>query len=253
MQDDPYLELPDQASYRYFVLLLWAYARNLDASGYLDRLEEPREGNPIVVEMDGRQVSSDLVNSVLEYYSIGEATDVSMCRRALEIGGGYGRSAYCILKLNPDIQYTFVDVPPALFLAQRYLSSVLGSKNVFRVRHFDEFNDVREDIERSSIVFLLPEQLRLLPERWFDLTINISSFGEMQKQMINQYFDEIERLTRGVFYTKQWKISKNPFDGLEVREEDYPVKDHWQTLYQRDARVQTEFFEAAYQIGHAPS
>ena len=60
---------------------------------------------------------------------------------------------------------------------------------------------------------------------------------------------KLTALTRGVFYNKQWKISKNPFDGIDVTKEDYPVKGSWQLLYQREARVQTEFFEAAYRIG----
>jgi putative sugar O-methyltransferase len=249
MPHDPSLDVPDQASYRYFVLLLWSYARKLDRAGYLDRLEEPREGNPIAVEVNGRRVSSDLVNSVLEYYSIAEAADFAQCRRVLEIGGGYGRSAYAILELNPHIQYTLVDVPPALFLAQRYLSSVLGPKNIFRVRHFDQFDDVKSEMDQCSVIFLLPYQLHFLDDRRFDLTINISSFGEMQAQMVDRYFDEVDRLTQGVFYTKQWKVSKNPFDAIDVTEQDYPVKESWRRIFQRDARVQAEFFEAAYRIG----
>jgi putative sugar O-methyltransferase len=248
MPNDPDWQLPDQVTYRYFVLLLWTYAQNLDAEGYLDRLDEPQEGNPITVEVNGRRISSDLVNSVLEYYSIGEAMDFSKCRRVLEIGGGYGRSACSILQLNPHIQYTLVDVPPALYLAQRYLSSVL-EREIFRIRHFDDFDDVKSEMEECSVIFLLPHQLCLLPDRRFDLTLSISSFGEMQPQMIAQYFDEIDRLTRGVFYNKQWRISKNPFDGIDVTKEDYPVKGSWQLLYQREARVQAAFFEAAYRIG----
>ena len=249
MPNDPSFDLPDQSCYRYFVLLLWTYARRLDAAGYLDRLEEPQEGNPIAVEVNGRRVSSDLVNSVIEYYSMDEAADFRKCRRVLEIGGGYGRSAYPILQLNPHIQYTFVDVPPALFLAQRYLSSVLQQNNIFRVRHFDGFDDVKLEMEKCSVVFLLPYQLNLLDDRRFDLTINISSFGEMQRKMISRYFNEVERLTEGVFYTKQWKISKNPFDGIEVTEQDYPIRESWQCVFHREARVQAEFFEAAYRIG----
>ena len=196
MPNDPNLQLPDQVTYRYFVLLLWTYAQNLDAKGYLDRLDEPQEGNPITVEVNGRRISSDLVNSVIEYYSIGEAIDFSRCRRVLEIGGGYGRSACSILQLSPHIQYTLVDVPPALYLAQRYLSSVL-EREIFRVRHFDDFDDVKSEMEGCSLIFLLPHQLCLLPDRRFDLTLNISSFGEMQPQMIAQYFDEIDRLDSG--------------------------------------------------------
>jgi putative sugar O-methyltransferase len=247
---DPAFDWGDQTTYWYFVAALWAYARKVDTNGYLDRLEEPSEGNPLTVTVRGSQrAAQDLANSVIEYYSINEGMDVSKCRRVLEIGGGYGRNAYVMLKLNPHLQYVMVDIPPTLWVAQRYLSSVFKERAVFRVRDFRSFEDVREEMEEASIVCLLPHQLALLPDQRFDLGINISSFAEMEPTQIRTYFSHLARVVRGGFYMKQWKVSKNAFDRITLTEADYPVPAAWKKRYSRTARVQTEFFEAFYDAG----
>jgi putative sugar O-methyltransferase len=248
LPDDPYFEWHDQKSYRYFVLLLWAYARKVDDRGYLDRLEEPQEGNPLVVSCNGQRASQDLANAVLEYYSMAEAVRFEEMRRVLEIGAGYGRTAYVIMALNPHVRYTIVDIPPALWVAQRYLSSVFPGRKVFRVRDFESYDAVRDDMEDASLVCLLPHQLPLLPQGHFDLSLNISSFAEMQKSQVDGYFRELDRLTDGFFYTKQWKTSQNAFDRVTYTEADYPVSPAWTRLYSRTCRVQTAFFEALYRM-----
>jgi hypothetical protein len=55
-------------------------------------------------------------------------------------------------------------------------------------------------LEQSSIVFLLPHQLAKMPDRQFDLTLNISCFGEMTLEQIDYCSTEIARVKRGHFY-----------------------------------------------------
>jgi putative sugar O-methyltransferase len=249
LPDDPYFEWHDQMSYRYFILLLWNYTRKVDVEKYLDRLEEPVEGHPLVVPVDSQRASQDLANSLLEYYAMSEVVNFEKCQRVLEIGGGYGRDAYIVLKLNPHIQYTLVDIPPALWVAQRYLSSVFKERTVFQVRDFRSYEEVSVEMEQASIVCLLPHQLELLPDRQFDLSLNISSFGEMRPGQIKAYFEILERLTKGHFYMKQWKASQNAFDHLSLTEDDYPASQEWTQIYSRTCPVQTLFFESLYQVG----
>lgn len=97
--------------------------------------------------------------------------------------------------------------------------------------------------------FLLPHQAEMLPEGLFDLCINISSLHEMKRDQIQAYFQMIDRLTSGYFYTKQWKVSLNPVDKLTILETEYPVPQRWQTVYHRTPPVQRRFFEAMYKIG----
>jgi len=249
LPDDPDFAWHDQRAYRYFVLMLWSYALKADTKGHLNVLEEPQEGHPLTVPAGQRLASQDLANSVLEYYSMAEGVDFAACRRALEIGGGYGRDAFVVMKLNPHLQYTMVDIPPALWIAQRYLSSVFPERTVFHVRDFKSYDEVAAEMEAASIVFLLPHQLELMPDRRYDLGLNISSFGEMQQEQIAAYFRTLERVTAGHFYMKQWKVSQNAFDNLSLTEENYPVGRSWKKLYSRQCAVQTAFFEALYRTG----
>ena len=249
LPDDPTLRITDQLHYRYFVFLLWMYARQIDRFNVLSRLSEPREGNPIIFPFEGHQASQDLANSLIEYYSMREGLSFDSINKVLEIGGGYGRDAQVVLEAHPHIQYTLIDIPPALYVAQRYLSSVFRDRSIFHVRDFRTYHDVRSEIEGASIVFLLPHQLAKMPDGYFDLTVNISSFGEMSRQQIDDYFAEIARTTSGWLYVKQWKESKNPFDGLVITEADYPWREHWKKLYSRTCAVQSQFFEALYEIG----
>ena len=110
--------------------------------------------------------------------------------------------------------------------------------------HFDKYEDVREEFEAADFVFLLPHQLTLLPEGVVDLFVNISSLHEMNMEQIRHYLAEIYRLVRpgGHFYLKAWKISRNPFEHIEVKEEDYPL-DAWTQVFRRTPAVQTRFFE----------
>ena len=246
--DDPGFPGPDQLTYKYFVLLLWEYARAVDVKHFNQGLAEPGEGNPLVVASGGRCISQDLANSLIEYCSISESVPFEAVERVLEIGGGYGRTAYVVLALNPHVKFTMVDIPPALYLAQRYLSSVFKERRVFRAREFSRYQEVREELEAASIAFLMPHQLALIPRRHFDLSLNISSFGEMDAKQVAWYFRQLARVTGAFFYLKQWRSSNNVFDGVVLNQGDYPIPKKWAEVYSRPCRVQTEFFEALYRV-----
>jgi putative sugar O-methyltransferase len=231
-----------------FTVLLWLYAGRRDPEGLLTRIEEPREGSPLDIRVGGRLVSQDLANSVLEYYSVLEAFRPGPGSEVCELGAGYGRTAYVFLRAS-GCRYTVIDIPPALRLAEHYLSSVLPEKKVFRFRPFERFEDVREEFDSAELRFLLPHQAAMLPPRRFDLFLNISSLHEMTPEQIAAYFRLIDRLTRGVFFTKQWSDTVNDANRVRLRREDYPVPAHWRTLFDRRCRVQTRFFEAAYEVG----
>lgn len=234
-----------------FTVMIWKFAEKYDREGLLQRMEEPVEGNPRKILLGSRMISQDLANSVLEYYSIRSHFEVEANARATicELGAGYGRNAYVFAKALPRCRYVVVDIPPALYVAQRYLSSVLPNRKVFGFRCFEEYRAVETELEEADLVFLLPHQAALLPKKSVDLFINISSLHEMTLNQIDAYLKLVDRLTSGFFYTKQWFVSRNPSDNLTIRHTDYPIPAHWRELYLRPAKVQTTFFEAMYATG----
>ncbi len=229
--------------------LLWAYVEKNDSDGLLKRIEEPLEGNPPRVMRDGRLISQDLANSLIEYDAIlHPQLERREVRTILELGPGYGRTAYVFLNLQPGCRYILVDIPPALYVAQRYLTAVFPDRNVFPFRSFEDFVEVQREFDAADIIFLTPNQLELLPDKSVDLFINISSLHEMRMDQIRYYFGEIERLTRRYFYFKQWKETTVPFENETIREADYPIPEDWNLVYRQQCAVQHKFFEALYAL-----
>jgi putative sugar O-methyltransferase len=219
--------------------LLWEYASR-QMPGELDDLAEPQVGNPPVIRNQGRSISQDLANSVLEYRSFADVAKGIVC----ELGGGYGRTAFVTASLAPLKKYIMVDIPPALAVAQEYLSTVFADRRHFAFRPFSSFAEIQDEFEAADFAYLLPHQLTLLPADYVDLFVNISSLHEMRLDQIEHYLREIFRVVKpgGHFYLKAWKVSNNPIEKIVVHEADYPL-DNWDVAFRRTAAVQTRFFE----------
>ncbi len=250
--DDPAdMALLPRASHRrthaIFLALLWEYVNDRDANRLLERLQEPVLGCPIVVRHRGRRISQDLCNSVHELGSMLEHRHRRV-ETVIELGGGYGRLAWTLLQAFPRTRYVLVDIPPALAVAQRYLTELLPEVRTFAFRRFDDPRAVASDIAAAQLVFLTPNQLAGLPSLDADLFVNISSLHEMRIEQIDFYLREVDRHCSGTFYTKQWKSSTNPFDGVVIERDDYPIPRRWAPIYSRDHAIQTGFFEALYEV-----
>lgn len=227
--------------------MIWDYA--LKTCPFLDKLAEPEIGNPPRVLRNGRLISQDLANSALEAQSmLAGLPGTSGVKRVGELGAGYGRNAHVLLSLLPGVRYVVIDIPPALYVSQRYLSSVFPTRKIFKWRPFTSYSEVKEEFDQAELAFLLPSQIELLPDGCFDLFVNVSSLHEMRLEQIKYYFAQIRRLVRdqGWFYLKEWKVSHIPYENIVIRQQEYPMAE-WQILFEREAMVQTKFFEALLQ------
>ena len=231
-----------------FLALLWEYVNARDPNRLLERLEEPLLGHPVVVSHRGRRISQDLCNSVHELGSMLEHTSGRPFKSVIELGPGYGRVAWAVLQAFPRTRYVLVDIPPALAVAQRYLTELFPQLRTFTFRSFDDPTAAAKEIAEAQLAFLTPNQLARLPSLEADLFVNISSLHEMRIEQIEFYLREVDRHCAHAFYTKQWKSSTNPFDGVIITRDDYPMPDHWSTIYSRDHPIQTGFFEALYRV-----
>jgi putative sugar O-methyltransferase len=235
-------------SYNLLTRLIWAYALQIDNNQRVVSLSEPSEGNPLRVYYNKKPISQDLGNSFLEYQIIMDANiKTEAIKTVMELGAGYGRTGYVFLKLNPNIRYIIVDIPPALYIAEQYLSNQFADRKIFKFRHFDKYNEISQEFEQAQIAFLLPHQMELIPDKSVDLFLNISSLHEMLPTQVSYYLNQIDRLTEGYFYMKQWKKWFNNIDNVEITEK-YPIPEHWSRLFWQQCRVQTFFFEALFAI-----
>jgi putative sugar O-methyltransferase len=239
--------------YKTYVAMYADVLARSDTRGLLRSLEEPQLGNPFLVRHNGRNLSQDLCNSIHELYSIlgpqGLPPAHLRSPAFAEIGAGYGRLAYVILKAIPGATYCIIDIPPALYLSQRYLTTLFPELPAFRFRPFRSYAEVAADFESSRLRFIAPHQLELLPPNSVDYFVNISSFHEMTVPQVENYFRLMDRICRGRFYTKQWRVSRTQINGCTLRENDYPVPAGWREIYHRRHPIQRMFFDALYEIG----
>lgn len=235
------------AIYKVYVAMLADFVADSDRGGLMDTVTEPETGNPFVIYHRGRRVTQDLCNSIHEFYSSTSSCDPSKPGfRIAELGAGYGRLGQVCLSALPNASYCVIDIPPALYVAQRYLTEVFPDQKAFKFREFTTFEEIRTEFEDARIRFLAAHQIELLPPDQFDLFINISSLHEMTRGQIANYFEQINRLCRGSFYTKQWRVSKAKGNGFTLKEFDYPIPINWRKVFHRRHPIQRMFFEALY-------
>ncbi|MDI1299687.1 putative sugar O-methyltransferase [Methylotenera sp.] len=237
--------------YALYLLFLYEYVRAQDKFGIFEKLEEPNIGNPIFIEINGKHISQDISNSYMEYSYIRSSlgNSFSDVKTIAEIGGGYGRLSYLfhLLHQNEGVKIVLIDLPPALYVAHWYLHEVFPEAKIMDYRNFTHFSEVEQEFNESSICFLLPHQIELLPKGTLDLLINVSSLQEMSREQINYYYELVNEKAK-YFYTKQWVLWENSEDKMTVPAIIYPTKPTWEVVAARLNPVHTEFFEAIFKI-----
>lgn len=248
LTDQPFLK---RRLYALYLCLLYDYVRDHDSAGLFDRVEEPMIGNPITVMYRGRRISQDICNSYLEYQYLrkGLGSVFDKTNVIAEIGSGYGRLMYLLHMFHNDSnrKLIIVDIPPALFVAQWYLHKVFPNTPKMFFRSFGCFADVEKELNKANICFLLPHQLEMLPDKYINVLINISSLQEMRKDQIAHYYDLINQKSQ-YFYTKQWTFWENPEDKIVVPAVIYPTKPEWDVMTARLHPIHTDFFEAIFKL-----
>jgi putative sugar O-methyltransferase len=235
------------ALYRTYVAALFDMVVQRDAMHLFDRIQEPAVGNPFTVNYKNRALSQDLCNSVHEFYSISQDIKDKKEINVAELGAGYGRLAYVFLKALPGVSYCIIDIPPALYIAQEYLSEVFPNEKIFKFRPFNSFEDVRKEFESARIKFILPHQAELLPKKYFDVMVNVSTLHEMSREQIKNYIGQMDRLCKGKVYIKQWRKSLTE-DNNFIKQEEYPIPKNWRTVYNHTHPIQKMFFEALFTV-----
>lgn len=208
--------------------LLWEYAHQHDRLRVL-ALPEPELGSPLPVRWRGRLISQDLANSALEVEAMLRPLGGRAPTSILEVGAGYGRTAYVLLSRFPEARYTIVDIEPALTIARWYLTS-----------QFDP----------QRLRFLRPDDVGEVDDGSVSLALSISSLQEMRPDQVESYLSLLDRVASGgVVYLKQWRRWHNPVDDLTMTFSQWRAPAGWTPAYRERCPVQTAFDQAAWWVG----
>jgi hypothetical protein len=149
------------------------YVREHDPLALLDRLDEDGAFGALTHIVEGRTVSRDLLDSVLEINYLAEVLGADRLAKArvLDIGAGYGRLAHRMTAWSRDVDYIAADaVPLSTFLCEYYLD-YRGATGA-RVVPLDELEGA-------------------LPAGSVDVALNIHSFGEAPRASVRWWLERI--------------------------------------------------------------
>lgn len=154
------------------------YIKTLDKLGLLQLLDEDNLfGCYTFSTIDNLCVSRDLLDSILEIYFLEKSIKISNRSnfKILDIGAGYGRLAYRMVKGLPNIKTVFcVDaIAESTFISEYYLR--------FR------------GVDKKAVVIPLYDLDNILGNESIDLAINIHSFSECTFATIKAWLDILKK------------------------------------------------------------
>lgn len=235
--------------YRLMVAVQFAYVERRDRQGWLRDIEEPALGNPIPLTRRGRRISQDLANTALAAAGVMDALAASgsgtLRPTVAELGAGCGRLGWLLLAKR-RVRYIVFDIPPALLVAQWYLSTLRPDLKIFRFRRFERFEDVACELEQADIAFFTANQLEHWPDGSIDAFASISALHEMTRPQIAHYLALFDRKTAHAVFLLLKRVYRNPFDDLVLDRDAYAMPAGWRLWREADDPLNPGFFTLSY-------
>jgi putative sugar O-methyltransferase len=178
---------------------------------YLHNFSEGSVGNPVEqFEFDDRQISRSSLNYLLGLALLKKHLEGSMPRTVLEIGGGFGTLGEVLSNAAIDgLRYIDVDIPPTSFVAQHYLSKLLGKESVATYTQTADKPSI-DILSLPQASVLCSWQIERLQGQ-VDLFVNFISFQEMEPHIVENYLGHVSRLGT------RWILLRNLREGKQLR------------------------------------
>tara|TARA_Y200000002_G_C22666369_1_gene658143 strand:+ start:244 stop:1422 length:1179 start_codon:yes stop_codon:yes gene_type:complete len=185
---------------------LWKY---FNADEDLDDLNIPKHGNQIGAVIDNKfMVIGSFSNHIYSKILLNYLNLKSEKNKIVELGGGYGKLAYYLLKNVNNYTYIDLDIPETLTLASYFLSkSFPNKKNLFYgERSFN--NNISNEYD---LIFLPPWEIETIQDNSVNLAINKNSLGEMNPETARNYINHIHRTSK-YFFSMNHEYFRNYFN-----------------------------------------
>ena len=176
-------------------------------------------GGGFYVEMFNKTVTMDLLISLWEINLMQKAVDFNKIESVTEIGAGYGRTLYAILKKYPHIKCNIIDIEPALSVSKYYLNETLPDANINWYTQ-EELNKMKNT----------------------DLVFCISAFCEMPMIAVEAYFDYADKYSKYFYFKHDRHCNHFP----ERYRSHYPIDSRWSRVFSKNCVITPRFYEELY-------
>jgi putative sugar O-methyltransferase len=181
---------------------------------FLHTFSQSSFGEPLEqFEFDGRRFSRSSLNYLLGLALLKKHLDGDVPRTVMEIGGGFGTLGEVLSSAGIEgLRYIDIDIPPMSFVAQHYLSEVLGTDKVATYAQTRDRLSIELDSLPQASVLCSWQLERLQGE--VDLFVNFISFQEMEPHIVKNYLGHVARLGA------RWVLLRNLREGMMVRKDN---------------------------------
>ncbi len=160
-------------------------------------------------------ITPNIIHSYYFYNILNWHLDVTEKKRILEIGAGNGNLLSLLFNAAPGSQVIDVDLPETLSHAMVYIADLFPGAKIMMPHEF-----AARSCREADFVFLTPRQTRFIENDSVDLAVNISSFQEMTRAQIEEYFKLIQRCGKnGSYFLTSNRVEKIP-GGPDVYEKE---------------------------------
>ena len=228
-------------------IILLNYLVNNNYQKYLHLVEENEFGNPQYIKYENRRYSFGILNSILEIGFLDNNTNFNQNINVLEIGAGSGRTCIALKGFYKVKKYVIVDIPPALFISEKNIKASFPEKKIFSFTNFIDFKTVEQDFTNADVCFISPDQIKMMPNKFFDLSIAVDCLHEMSFSDVKIYFSEINRISSH-FYLKAQITQSAKYGEHELNRDDYPIYKSWTKIADEECIFPNDYFQSIYKI-----
>ncbi len=242
-------------SFKLNILLLSLYVllKEKKEFTFLDNLKDESfcDNSHPFIEIENKKITHDKINSLLELSQMSQLNLIKDYSNFLEIGPGSGRLADTILSIFNNTKYVICDVPLALYVSYFRLKKRFKNKKIFLAIDLENESQLKDALEVNDIVFIFPHQIKYINTRFFDLTLSISALHEMEKDVIKFYMENIDRISKNLYFTV-WKETLIPFSlkgtKLSADNKDYFIKNSWVEISNKENFFPDNIVQKAFKI-----
>ena len=183
-----------RANYSHFIFKL---IDSFPTSNKLLNIKDDLVWNPIDrFKLMDKKYSLNFIRYFYEFLMANNFANFEKSNFFLEIGGGYGGFTEIVKKMCPNIKIIYMDIPPQLYVAERYLKSIFNKK----VAGFKETKEMEfitlDSFLDYDILIIPPWDIIKIKNNLIDFFYNANSFQEMQKETVSNYCKQLSRIVK---------------------------------------------------------
>ncbi|MFN9110537.1 MAG: putative sugar O-methyltransferase [Bacteroidota bacterium] len=187
------------------VLIPYKVAKDVEkkySAPAIDKIEASLVANPeYVFQVNGKNYTNNFVDYYIRYAYCCQFVDFSQIKIIVELGSGSCKLTEVIKKYHPEITFLNFDIAPQLYVGEMYLRSVFPGDVV----SYEQNRGLTSlpALEAGKMYFFGAWQFPILKDFSYDLFMNLTSFQEMEPDIVANYIGFINGNSQYVYLHEQ--------------------------------------------------